>query len=95
MHHLTPLPLICCSPKQVQEAKHLDQHPNEGPPDEDEEHAREEAYRPSDLLLPRKEVKGLLRTNEEGDARCEENVAQGQEGGIEEEDDAKDEKEGA
>lgn len=56
------------SPKEVQEPKHLHQHPHEGPSTEHEDHPRKKADAPSNLLFPRKEIKGLLGANEEGDA---------------------------
>lgn len=58
-------------PKQVQEAKRLDQDSSDGPFYEDQYNATEETYSPSELLLSCKEIECLGGSDDKGKARHE------------------------
>jgi hypothetical protein len=62
-------------PKQVQEPKGLNDHPNYWPLEHnDDKDASNEAHAPSYLVLPSEEVKRLLRTDDERDSGKEEHL---------------------
>lgn len=73
------------APKQVQKADRLDEDPEEREPQEDQRHAREEAQRPTDLLLARKEGQRALRADEHRNPRDKQHIAQRQQRRIEKE----------
>ncbi len=47
-------------PKEIEESETFDEHADDRPLAEDEDHAREEADGAADLLFPREEVEGLF-----------------------------------
>lgn len=59
-----------------------------------EYHSGKEADRPSEFLFACEKVKGLLWADDEGYSGCEEDVAERQEGGVEEEEDTHENEEG-
>lgn len=61
-------------PKQVQEPKRFDEHPNKRPFQKDEEYPSQEACCPPYLLLAREEVEGFLRPNDQCHAGYEEDL---------------------
>lgn len=63
-------------PEEVKESESFDCHSDDSPFAEDEEHAGEEADGTANLLFPCKEVEGLLRSDQECNTSCEENIAE-------------------
>jgi hypothetical protein len=82
-------------PKKHKYPKQFHPKPNQRPPHKNEQHARPKRQRALPLVLPREEHKRPLRTEEEGDADEEEDVAHGQQSAVEEENQAEDEEEAA
>ena len=63
------------APEKIEKTKHLDQHARGGPFEKDEENATKEARRPTQLVLPRKKVERLLRTDDEKEAAQEQDLS--------------------
>ena len=61
-------------PEQIEKPKHLDQHADSRPLEEDEEDAAEETSSPAELIPPREEVERFLRTDDEEEAAEEEDL---------------------
>lgn len=66
--------LLVSLPKEIEESETFDEHADDRPLAEDEDHAREEADGAADLLFPREEVEGLLGPDEQCDTGGEENI---------------------
>ncbi len=56
------------SPKEIQKAKGLDHDANEGPFEKNEQNPAEETNRTPQFIFPSKEVKSLLRPNDQSQA---------------------------
>ena len=81
--------------KQVHKSVQLEHHPKDGPSAHDEEYATEEGGDAPDAILAREESDRPRNANGEGKAREEEEVTEGKEGGIEEEQYSQEQKDAA
>ena len=81
--------------KQVHKSVQLEHHPKDGPSAHDEEYAAEEGGDAPDAILAREESDRPRNANGEGKAREEEEVTEGKEGGIEEEQYSQEQKDAA
>lgn len=81
--------------KQIHKSVQLEHHPKDGPSAHDEEYATEEGGDAPDAILAREESDRPRNANGEGKAREEEEVTEGKEGGIEEEQYSQEQKDAA
>jgi hypothetical protein len=75
--------------KEIDEAEHFDDHPNEGPADDDQAYPTKEADGALDLAHLEEEAKGLTCPNDECHSSKEEEVPDGEQATVEEEQNAK------
>lgn len=64
----------CDAPEEVEEPKCLHDHTHEGPFEEHEQDTSQETYSATQLLLARKEIERLLWSDDEGQARQEQEL---------------------
>lgn len=81
--------------KQIHKSVQLKHHPKDGPSAHDEEYTTEEGGDAPDPILAREESDRPRNANGEGKAREEEEVTEGKEGGIEEEEYSQEQKDAA
>lgn len=78
-------------PEQIHQAVQLQDHPGHGPPAQHQRHPAEEGDDAAETVLAGEEAQGAGGADSEGQAREEEDVAQGQQRRVKEEEDAKEE----